>query len=160
MIYRHTERGSTFSTYRRFYFLHVANADTFFERSDFVRLFRHELLSDKTFIPDLQQHPHNGRIVKFLRFVDFGTSRITSRMEMGDIFVILADVVDDIAFHDLHVINIVKQLEIGRPDTPAQFRAPNRMVAQIIFVAYAVKQLHRHGHAGVEIGRESCRERV
>ena len=64
-------------------------------------------------------------------------------MNVGEVFVVFADVLDDVPFHYLHMVNIIQQLEVGRADTTAQLDAPNRMIALVILMPYAIEKLHR-----------------
>jgi hypothetical protein len=51
-----------------------------------------------------------------------------------EILVVLTDRVADVAVHDLHVVNVVEQLEPLGADALYQFRAPRHMVALVILV--------------------------
>gem|GEM_PF-5440777 len=60
---------------------------------------------------------------------------------------VLTDRVADVAVHDLHVVNVVEQLEPLGADALYQFRAPRHMVALVILViALAVQQFHAQRH--------------
>ena len=62
---------------------------------------------------------------------------------MGNIRMILFDGCDYITLHDLHMINIVEQLEVFRTQLFAKFHSPRGMVALIIRVInLAVQQFH------------------
>ena len=52
-------------------------------------------------------------------------------------------ILNNISFHDLHMVDIIQQLEVRRTDTAAQFRSPNGMVAQVILMTDTVQKLHR-----------------
>jgi len=50
---------------------------------------------------------------------------------------------DDIPFHDLHVVNVLQQLEALGTDPLAQLNTPTRVVAHVVFVIdLAVEQFH------------------
>ena len=53
---------------------------------------------------------------------------------------------DHVPFHDLHVVDVVEQLESLRADALAKLHAPGGMVAHVISVVHlAVEQLHADG---------------
>src|SRR2546427_10436436 len=43
---------------------------------------------------------------------------ISARVEVADVLVRVPDGADDVAFHDLHVIDVEQQLHAGRVDRP------------------------------------------
>ena len=49
------------------------------------------------------------RVVDFLSFVKIISTGIARRVIVGKVFMVVLDGADQIAFHDLHVIDIVKQ---------------------------------------------------
>ena len=51
----------------------------------------------------------DGVIVQFLGVIDFMPTRDAARMKMSDPVDVVADRADDIAFHDLHMIDVVQQ---------------------------------------------------
>ena len=64
-------------------------------------------------------------------------------MIVRDVLVVRFDGGDDVAFHNLHVIDVVQQLEIIRADLLAEFHAPGRVVALIVLVIdLGVQQFH------------------
>src|SRR6185503_18331001 len=67
----------------------------------------------------------------------------TTSMVMPEISILILYRTYYIAFINLHVVNIIQQFEIGRTDLLAQFNAPRRFIAHIIFVInLAVEQFH------------------
>ena len=61
---------------------------------------------------------------------------------------VVANRADHIAFHDLHVIHIVQQLESRRPNLLHEFRAPHRVITHVVFVIdLRIQQFHDHRHA-------------
>ena len=69
-------------------------------------------------------------------------------MEVADAVDVVGDVADEIAFHDLHVVNVVEQLEAGRADGPTEGRAPSGAVALVVGMVDArVEQFHAEGNA-------------
>jgi hypothetical protein len=97
---------------------------------------------------------HNGfrhrPPLQFLRAVQFVPPGHAAGMEVRDVLDILPDGADDIAFHDLHVIDVVQQLHARRIHALDQFHAPDGVVALIVVVVdLAVEQFHADGHAFV-----------
>ena len=125
------------------YFLHIANPNTLLQRGDFVLLFRDKLLADEAFVAGPDDSLHDGRVIQLLRFVDFGATGTAASVDVREVFVVLLDVLDDVALHDLHVVDVVEQAEIGRAEAAAKLYAPDSMVAEVILVAHAVEELHR-----------------
>lgn len=89
---------------------------------------------------------HDGWIVELLGFVDFMASWHAAGVVVGEVRVIAFDGCDDIAFHDLHVVDIVEELEIFRAHGLAEFHAPGAGIALVIRVIYAaIEQFHDQG---------------
>ena len=64
-------------------------------------------------------------------------------MVVADVFVKSADPAHAVALHDLHVVDVVKQLEFVRADRLAKLDAPLGVVAHVVLVVYpAVQELH------------------
>ncbi len=69
---------------------------------------------------------------------------------MGEEFVVLADGGDDVAFHDLHVVDVVEQAEVPRTQPLAQRDAPFGVIAQVIVVIHlGIQQFHHQHHAAL-----------
>src|SRR5262249_44571526 len=69
-----------------------------------------------------------------------------TRVIMAEILVLILDGADDIALHDLHVVDVVEELEMGRTDFLADLDTPRGMVAHVIAVInLAVEQFHADG---------------
>ncbi|KAG1320771.1 hypothetical protein G6F63_014102 [Rhizopus arrhizus] len=61
-----------------------------------------------------------------------------------------ADGGDDVAFHDLHVIDVVEQAEVVRAEPLAQLHTPSGVVAQVVvMIDPGVQQLHHQHHAAL-----------
>ena len=69
-------------------------------------------VADKTFVADIKQGPHDGRVVNLLCIIQFTAPGIPGCMDMPDILATLADAADDVPVHDLHVIDVKKQFHI------------------------------------------------
>src|SRR5690606_25759996 len=86
----------------------ITNLHTLFQRSQRVTL-GNKLLPHKTGKTSFVNSLHDSRVIQLLCFVNFVSAWYTSRMIMTYILVIFSDSSDDISFHNLHVVNIIKQ---------------------------------------------------
>lgn len=85
----------------------------------------------------------NASIVEFLCFIDISPTGISGRVEVADPSDVLPDRADNIPFHDLHVINVIKQFHIGAADLFADRHAPGGMVALVTWMVYLrIQQFH------------------
>ncbi len=67
-------------------------------------------------------------------------------MEVADVLHVLANGSNDVAIHNLHVVNVVQKFDAGRADSLHYIDTPGRVVAHVIFVIHlAVEQLHADG---------------
>ena len=124
-------------------FSHVADADCLFERSDGVGAGGDEFLGDVAFEAGLDDGFHDRGVVEFLRFVDLVAAGDAAGVVVGEVLVLAFDRGDDVALHDLHVVDVVEQLEIGGADLLAQLDAPRAFVALVIGMVHpAVEQFH------------------
>ena len=62
------------------------------------------------------------------------TSRNTSGVVVRDILMVVADRLDDISFHDLHMVDVIKQLYVRRVNALDYFYAKGGVVAPVIWV--------------------------
>ena len=61
---------------------------------------------------------------------------------------VVGDRADDVAFHNLHVVDVVQQLEAGRRDLIHEVDAPRGAVAHVVLVVdLGVQELHDDRHA-------------
>ena len=88
--------------------LHVADADALPQAPEHVGPFGHELLGDEAFEASVDNGLHDGRVVQFLRLIDLSPSGHAARMIVRKICVVFADGGDDVAFHDLHVVDVIE----------------------------------------------------
>jgi RNA polymerase sigma-70 factor (ECF subfamily) len=127
--------------------LHVADLDALLERSKRVRAFGNKFLGAEPFEARIDDGFHHGRVIDFLALVNFAAAGHAARVIMGDVLMIRADGGDHVAFHDLHVIDVVEQLEALRADAFDQLNSPGRVVAHVIVVVmFAVEQFHANVH--------------
>src|SRR5439155_1640168 len=86
--------------------------------------------------------------VELLGVVELVASRHAAGVEMADVGGVRPDGTDDVALHDLHVIDVVEQLHAGRAHGLHHRGAEHGVVALIAgMVHLAVQQLHAHGDA-------------
>ena len=59
----------------------------------------------------------DGTPLEFLSVIEFVTARDAAGVEVGNVLNIVANGADDVAFHDLHVIDVVEQIDpaVNRP---------------------------------------------
>ncbi len=55
----------------------------------------------------------HGAPLEFLSIVEFVAAGNASSVEMANVLDVFSDRADDVAFHDLHVIDVVQQLHPG-----------------------------------------------
>ena len=67
-------------------------------------------------------------------------------MVMGEESVVSADRGDYVTLHDLHVVDVVEQLEVFGSNLLAELNSPCGLVAHVVAVVYpAIEQFH-HKH--------------
>ncbi len=75
-------------------------------------------------------------------------ARNASGVKMPNPLDVCANRRDQIAFHDLHVVDVIQQLHIRRVHLLHHVHSPGRVVAHVIvMVALAVEQLQADRHA-------------
>src|ERR1019366_9833717 len=68
-------------------------------------------------------------------------------MVVGNVLVVLTDGGDHVAFHNLHVVDVVEQFEALGTNPFAEFDTPGAMVTHVIvMISLAVEQLDARGH--------------
>ena len=75
-----------------------------------------ELLADVALVADLDQLPHDRRIVDLLFVVEFRSARIAGRVDVADHVLAFFEAADHVAVHDLHVVDVEQQLHPRRAD--------------------------------------------
>jgi hypothetical protein len=86
---------------------------------------------------------HHRRVIQLLCVVNLMTARNTASVVVGNILMAVADGANDVAFHDLHVVDVVKQFEVFGADAFDQLDSPFGVVSHVILVVHlAVEQLH------------------
>ena len=111
------------------------------ERGDGIA-FGDEFLTDEAAKPSGSDGAANRGIVQLLSVVDLVSTRIACCVVVSDVRVMLLNRPDDVAFHHLHVVDIVEQLQSFRTDAFAKLDAPSRVIALIVgMVDLAVEKL-------------------
>src|SRR4051794_24736803 len=90
--------------------LNVANLERLLHRCQGIA-FRDELLRHEALVAKVGDRLHDGTVVELLRLIDLVASGNAAGMKMCDVCVVRANVPDDIAFHDLHVVDVEEELE-------------------------------------------------
>src|SRR3954468_4827289 len=82
-------------------------------------------------------------IVEFLTLIDIVTAGITASMEVPDPLKIVTDIADDVAVHNLCVIDVVENFHSRRVDALHHIDSPSHVIKHIVLVVHAaVEQLH------------------
>ena len=85
----------------------------------------------------------NGGVVEFLSGAQFVTPRDPGGVEVCDMLDVVANGGDDVAFHDLHVVDVIEQLEVRVIEKFTKGRPPTGVVALIVgMIDPGVEQLH------------------
>src|SRR6185436_2732811 len=71
---------------------------------------RSVLVRDKPRVPGLGNRVGDEAVVQLLRAVDLLTARHTGDVNVADVVEVIAEIADDVAVHDLHVIDVVDDL--------------------------------------------------
>lgn len=70
---------------------------------------RNKFVSEITLIIQICDRLRNRAPLQFLSVVEFVPARDAAGVEMGDVLHVFPDGADDVALHDLHVIDVVQQ---------------------------------------------------
>src|SRR5467141_1253451 len=93
---------------------------------------------------------HNPVPLDFLGAVEFVAAGNAAGVEVGDPIDIFLDGADQVTFHDLHVIDVVEQLDAGRINGLDDLHSPSGVVAHVVVVVdLAVEELDADGDAVV-----------
>ena len=65
-------------------------------------------MSYKSFVTGFHYGIHYCRIIKFLSFIKFMSARYSARMNMANVLMIFCYCLNDITFHYLHMVYVVK----------------------------------------------------
>ena len=111
---------------------------------------RDELVGDVPLEPDVGDGAGDPPVVQLLRVVELVPPGVAAGVVVAVVLAVGLDRPDHVPFHDLHVVDVVEQLEVARADPLDQLDAPGRVVAHVVLVVdLAVEQLHLEDHAGL-----------
>src|SRR6266571_9023593 len=97
------------------------------------RIFRgHEFMRHVTLKPSVGDGPHHAVPPHFLRVIELMPPGHTTGMKVSNPLQVLADRIDEIAFHNLHVVDVIQQLHVRRIYFLHHTHAPGRVVAHVI----------------------------
>ena len=93
---------------------------------------------------------HDGGPFYFLGVVELVAAGDSSGVEVAEPLDVFLDGGDEVAFHNLHVVDVVEELDAGGVDLFADADAPGGVVCHVVLVvAFAVKELKVDGDAVV-----------
>ena len=100
----------------------------------------------------------DGGVVEFLAGIKFMSAGHARRVVVADVLVVSLNAANDVTLHDLHVIDIVEQFEMGRVDAVAECCAPSGVITLVIGVIhFRVQQFHDEGDTVfLRKGNERC----
>src|ERR1700679_2746377 len=125
-----------------------ANPQRFGKRQKWIAAGGYELVRDVALVVKIRDGGGDGVIVQFLAVVDLMPSGDTAGMKMSDPVDVVADRSDDIALHDLHMINVVQQFQPRRIDATHHRNAKGGVITLIPrMIDFAVEQFHADGDA-------------
>src|SRR5512146_445855 len=106
-----------------------------------------ELLADEAGESGIGDRLHDSMVVQLLRLVDLVATGHATSVEMGDVLDVRANRADHVAFHDLHVIDVVEQLDARRSDALHDLHAERRVIGLIVvMIDFAVEELEAECH--------------
>ncbi len=109
--------------------------------------FRDKLLSHKACIPAVLDGSYDGRVIEFLGIIQILPSGVARSVDVSNIGAVGADGADRVAFHDLHVVNIVQKLYCRGIDQVHHQHTPGGVIALVIIVIdFRIQQFHNQGH--------------
>jgi len=91
--------------------LHVAQAHGLAQHGQRIRVGMNSWPTCR--VTHLEQRFHNGPVVDLLFVIQFAPAGVARGVDMAQVVLVLADASDDIAVHDLHVVDVEQQLEPG-----------------------------------------------
>ena len=84
-----------------------------------------------------------GWVIQLLLIVKFIPPGIPPGMVVPKVVVIFSNGTNDIPFHDLHVIDVIQELEVVGAYLLHQFNTPGRIVAHVVrMIDSAIQQFH------------------
>src|SRR5215510_13104544 len=118
-----------------------------FEGGEWIA-FRNEFLRDESSELQVGDRLHHPLVVQLLRVVDLVAARDAAGMKVGDVLDVRLDRGDHIAFHDLHMVDVVQDLQSRRRDALHHLRGPRGVVGMVVLVIdLAVQHLEAERNA-------------
>ena len=108
--------------------------DSFCEGVEGVFRSGNELVAHEAGVTGSGEGAGNGGIIELLVRPQFVSSGDTGGMEVSEAIDIFADGGDDISLHDLHVVDVVEELEARMADLLAEGDPPVGVVALVVGV--------------------------
>ena len=113
--------------------LYVAKIHGFRQGGKRIAL-RNELMGHEPLVTHIHDGLRDCLVIQLLRLIDFISARITTGVKMADVLQVVLHRANHVAFHDLHVINVVQQFETVRSYFVAERCSPMRAIALVVFV--------------------------
>src|ERR1700721_1340860 len=124
------------------------NPQRFGKRQKWIAAGGYELVRDVALVVKIRDGGGDGVIVQFLAVIDFMPSGDAAGVKMSDPIDVVADRTDDIALHDLHMINVVQQFHARRIDAAHHRNAKGGVITLISrMIDFAVEQFHADSDA-------------
>ena len=125
--------------------LHVADLHALSEGGNFIVAFWDEFLGDEAFETCADDGAHDSGVIDLLGVVDLVAAGDTAGVVVSDASLIFFNSGHEVAFHDLHVVDVVEQLESLRAYRIAKCRTPWGFVALVVRVVdLTVEEFHHH----------------
>src|SRR3954468_15681413 len=106
--------------------LHVPDLDALPQGRDGIGALWNKLLRDESFVTRFEDRLHHRWIMDLLGIINLRAPRDAAGVVMRDVTVVFSNGVHHIPLHDLHVVNIIKQLEALGANPLHQVHAPRR----------------------------------
>ena len=88
----------------------------------------------------------DGGVIEFLGMVDFVAAGVAAGVVVAEVLVKIADGADDVAFHDLHVVDVVEEFEVGVGESFAERGAPCGVIALVVgMIDFGIEEFHQEG---------------
>src|SRR5262249_9229044 len=101
----------------------------------------YEFVGDVALVSAGGDATHDAVPLDFLRAIEFVAARNAAGVEVAKPLDVFLNGADQIAFHDLHVVDVVEQLDVGRVDGRDDLDAPGGVVAHVVVVVdFAVEK--------------------
>src|SRR5256714_4585708 len=121
--------------------LYVAEVDGFAQGGEWIAR-GDELVCDVASVVGRGDTAHDSVPLYFLSAIKFVAVRNAPGVEVAEPVNIFLNGADQVAFHDLHVIDVVEKLDARGVNRLNHLKAPGGVVAHVIFVIdFAVEQL-------------------